>query len=188
MDPIESALEANLPAQAADIVTLSHDHVEPSTLERIKPGYRLINGPGEYEIREVYIRGYRTKLDNGTGSAVRNTVYVVEIEDLVICHLGDLAQVPNEEQAAELGTVDVLLVPIGGGSTIDAAKAAEVIGQVEPSMVIPMHFRPQPETQERDPLERFLKELGVTEADARDRISVKKSDLGEALQVVVLRP
>lgn len=188
MDPVESGLEPNLPVQSADIITLSHDHSGPEALEGIKPGYRLINGPGEYEIREVYIRGYRTMLDNGNGATVRNTAYVVEIEDLVVCHLGHFAQVPSEEQAADFGSVDVLLMPIGGGPTIDAAKAAEVIGQLEPSMVIPMHYRPQPDTQERDPLERFLKELGVTEAEPRDRISVKKSDLGETLQVVVLRP
>ncbi|HUZ01905.1 MAG TPA: MBL fold metallo-hydrolase [Thermomicrobiaceae bacterium] len=175
--------------QQAEIVTVSHDHPGHRALDLVQPGYRLISGPGEYEIHEVFIRGVRTDHDaEGGARAGKNTAYVIEVDDLVVCHLGDLGHVLSEEQAAAMNSVDVLLVPIGGGPTIGATQAAEVIGQLEPTVVIPMQYRTERGDLERDPLERFLKEVGVTEFTPLDRVTIRKSDLGETMRVVVLRP
>lgn len=175
--------------QEAEIVTVSHDHPGHRALELVRPGFRLIKGPGEYEIHEVFIRGIRTDHDAEGGARLgRNTAYVIEVDDLVVCHLGDLGHVLSEEQAAAMNAVDVLLIPVGGGPTIGATQAAEVIGQVEPSVVIPMQYRTEQGDHERDPLERFLKEVGVTDWAPLDRATIRKADLGETMQVIVLRP
>ncbi|MDI3340545.1 MAG: MBL fold metallo-hydrolase [Sphaerobacter sp.] len=189
MDPVGPATGYTLPLQQADIVTVSHDHPGHTALERVRPGCRVIAGPGEYEIREVFIQGIRTYHDAEGGKRHgKNTVYTVEIDDLVICHLGDLGHTLDEAQAAALNGVDVLLVPVGGGPTLDAATAAEVIGQIEPAVVIPMQFRTAQGDAERDPVDRFLNAMGATSVTPRDRITLRKADLGEALEVVVLQP
>lgn len=178
-----------LDRQQANIVTVSHDHPGHNALELLEPGYRAITGPGEYEISEVFIHGVRTYHDAEHGARLgKNTVYAIELEDLVICHLGDLGHVLTEDQIAQLGPIDILLVPVGGGPTLNAAQAVEVIGQLEPAVVIPMQYQTDAGDREREPLDRFLKEVGVADATPRDRLAIRKSELGESMQIVVLRP
>ena len=112
----------------------------------------------------------------------------LELEDLVICHLGDIGHVLTDEQAEQLSLVDILLVPVGGGPTIDAERAVELIGQLEPSVVIPLQYRTARGDHDREPLERFLRQVGVSEVVPREVLSIKKADLGETLSVVVLNP
>ena len=189
MDPVGPETGYRLPLQQADIVTVSHDHPGHNAVDRVRPGYRLITGPGEYEIREVFIQGVRTYHDSEGGKRLgKNTVYTVEIDDLVICHLGDLGHTLSESEAAALNGVDVLLVPVGGGPTLDASGAAEVIGQIEPSVVIPMQFRTPEGDHDRDPVDRFLKAMGAAAVEPRDRVSIRTSDLGETVEVVLLQP
>lgn len=175
--------------QSADIVTVSHQHPNHRATDLVKPEFHLISGPGEYEIRDVFIRGVRTYHDNERGAKIgKNTVYLIEMEDLLICHLGDLGHALTEEQSESMSSVDVLIVPIGGGPTLDATAAAELVGQIEPSMVIPMQYRTQFGDFDRDPLEPFLKKFGITDIQTQERVNIKKTDLGEAVEVVVLRP
>ncbi|HVX30507.1 MAG TPA: MBL fold metallo-hydrolase, partial [Nitrolancea sp.] len=141
-DPLSPASGYDMREPQVDIVTVSHDHTNHAALEYVKPGFRAITGPGEYEIREVFITGIQTYHDDHHGKDLgKNTIYVIEFEDLVICHVGDLGHTLTDEQSESLSSVDVLIVPVGGGPTLDAAAAAELIGQIEPSVVIPMQFR-----------------------------------------------
>lgn len=189
MDPVGPETGYRISRQRADIVTVSHDHPGHCALDLVEPGFRAITGPGEYEIREVLVHGVSTYHDDEGGKRLgKSTAYFVEIDDLVIGHLGDLGQVLSEDQVSAMASVDVLLIPIGGGPTIDAARAVEVIGQIEPGVVIPMQYRTEKGDHDRDPLERFLKEMGVTEYEAASQYSVKRADLGESVQVVVLQP
>lgn len=190
MDPLPSESGYTMARQKADIVTFSHaEDAEGSVLDQLQPGFRAVTGPGEYEISEVFITGIRTraKADSAKQRGY-NTVYMVEFEDLVFCHLGDLDQALTEEQAESLNQIDILFIPVGGSPTLNAAQAVEVIGQLEPSVVIPMQYRTDLGDQQRDSLERFLKEMGVDESEPVDRFSVKKSDLGETVRVVTLHP
>jgi L-ascorbate metabolism protein UlaG (beta-lactamase superfamily) len=189
MDPVSPDSGYDMGTQSADIVTVSHNHKNHAALDLVQPGFRAITGPGEYEIHEVFMSGVATYHDGEHGKRLgKNTVYLVEIDDLIFCHVGDLGHALTEEQTESLNSVDVLFVPVGGGPTLDASAAAELIGQIEPSVVIPMQYRTERGDVDRDPLEPFLKKFGIGEIEVKDRVNLKKSDLSETLEVVILRP
>ncbi|MGA7671641.1 MAG: MBL fold metallo-hydrolase [Nitrolancea sp.] len=188
-DPASPTSGYDIGNPSADIVTISHDHTNHIALDKVQPGFHEINGPGEYEIRDVFIRGIRTYHDAEKGVKLgKNTVYLIELEDLLICHLGDLGHPLTEEQSESMSSVDVLIVPVGGGPTIDSTAAAELVGQIEPSVVIPMQYRTEYGDHDREPLESFLKKFGITDIVVHDRVSLKKSDLSETVDVMVLQP
>jgi L-ascorbate metabolism protein UlaG (beta-lactamase superfamily) len=188
-DPVSPESGYDIGTPSADIVTVSHDHKNHSALDIVRPGFRAITGPGEYEIRDVFIRGIRTYHDAEHGEKLgKNTVYLIEMEDLLICHLGDLGHPLTEEQSESMSSVDVLIVPIGGGPTIDSTAAAELVGQIEPAVVIPMQYQTELGDLDREPLEPFLKKFGITDIEVKDRANIKKSDLSESVEVVVLKP
>jgi L-ascorbate metabolism protein UlaG (beta-lactamase superfamily) len=189
MDPVSPDSGYDMGQQSADIVTVSHNHKNHSALDLVTPGYKAITGPGEYEIHEVFMSGVATYHDGERGARLgKNTIYLVEIEDLIFCHVGDLGHALTEEQSESLSSVDVLFVSVGGGPTLDATAAAELIGQIEPSVVIPMQYRTERGDFDRDPLEPFLKTFGIGEIEVKDRVNVRKSDLTETLEVMILRP
>jgi L-ascorbate metabolism protein UlaG (beta-lactamase superfamily) len=115
-----------------------------------------------------------------------NVSFVLEMEDIRVCHLGDLGHAPTAEQAEEITGADVLLVPVGGGSTIDGAKAAEIVSLLEAHLVIPMHYKTDSSKGSLEPPDRFLKEMGVTAVDAQPKLSLSKSAVPHETQVMVL--
>ncbi len=199
-DPFDKSLGYELPRVRADIVTVSHDHPHHNCLQAVKGEFKIVNNPGEYEIKSVFITGIahypsrRSRKNNGDKGDQRNIIFVFEFDGLAVCHLGDLAQVPTQTQVEELSNVDVLLVPVGGGTSLNAAQAAEIISLVEPYIVIPMHYKtgaiPSPQTGalKLDPVDKFLKEMGVARVEPVDVLKVTKSSLPEETQVAVLNP
>lgn len=186
-DPVPRSFGYKIEKQRADIVTLSHDHPGHTNLDLFITPPKLVNGPGEYEMNDVFITGIRTYHDNAKGAEQgRNTAYLFELEDVVICHLGDLGHTLSEEQVESMSQADIIIVPVGGGTVLDAAKAVEVIGQLDAKIIIPMQYQTAVGDKERDPLERFLKEMGIHESTPRDKLTVRASDLGETPQVIVL--
>ena len=186
-DPVPRSFGYKIDKQRADIVTLSHDDPGHTAMELFSNSPKLVNGPGEYEMNDVFITGIRTYHDERKGAERgRNTAYLFQLEDVIVCHLGDLGHALTEEQVETLSSVDVLIVPVGGGTVLDAARAVEVVGQLEPKMVIPMQYQTAVGDRGRDPLERFLKEMGVAEVAPRDKLVVRASDLRETTEVVVL--
>jgi L-ascorbate metabolism protein UlaG (beta-lactamase superfamily) len=191
MDPVGRATGYTLPKQKADIVTVSHPHPGHNALGQVQEGYFLIDGPGEYEVSDVFVTGIRTYHDNERGKLRGfNTVYLLELEDLRICHLGDLGHQLTDEQSEQLDEVDVLLVPVGGGSALDSVGANEVIGQIEPKIVVPMHYRTAAGDQGLEDLDRFCKALGLDpqEQSPQEKLTLRKSDLPETVKVVILQP
>ncbi len=187
-DPFDRSLGLELPRPKADIVTISHDHPHHNAVATLKGEPHVLRGPGEYEIKGIFITGISTFADNKKGAERgRNTAFLIELDDLIICHLGSLGHVLTTKQVEALSDVHVLLVPVGGQTTLDAAKAAEVIAQIEPRIVIPMHYRTGAEQVEgEDTLEKFAREMGLKEWTAQDRLAVRASDLPETTSVVVL--
>ena len=116
----------------------------------------------------------------------KNTAFVIDIDDVMICHLGDLGHVLTAEQVAEIDGVDVLLIPVGGISTIDAIQAAQIVRQLEPKIVIPMHYKTEAIKRELETADRFLKEMGVKEVIPQPKLIVNKNSLPLTMQVVVL--
>ena len=145
----------------ADIVTMSNDKPGHSFLPGIKTEPFVINRPSEYEINNIFITGHAT---NKKGEP-RNTIFVCEINGLFIAHMGNINRPPTQTEVENLGTVNVLLIPVGGGAGLNAAQAVETIRMIQPNIVIPMHYSVARTLPELDPLSKFLKEMGISQVD-----------------------
>ena len=168
-----------------DLLTISHPHPDHSYTRSITAGLTLTR-PGEYEFSDLLVTGIRTYHDGEAGaSRGENMVFSFEIDGVHICHLGDLGHLLTEEQIHELGPVDVLLVPIGGGTTITAAEAAEVVAQIGPKIVIPMHFALDGASKDLGSPEKFMHEM-ATEPIRQPKAQVTHSSLPDETQVVLL--
>ncbi len=186
-DPYPPDLGYALGKPTAHIVTVSHQHPGHSYVQGIGGEPRLVTGPGEYEINGVLITGITTFHDREQGQKRgKNTVYLIEVDEVSVCHLGDLGHVLTAEQVEEIGTVDVLLLPVGGVSTINAPVAAEVVRQLEPKAVVPMHYKTEALSWELEPVGRFLKEMGVKEVNSQPKLSFTKANLPISTQVFLL--
>jgi L-ascorbate metabolism protein UlaG (beta-lactamase superfamily) len=194
-DPFDKSVGLQFPKVRADIVTVSHERPGHSSIDRVAGEPKVLQGPGEYEIKNVFITGATTFHRRQKDAPVeRNVIFFFEFGDITIGHLGDIGEIPAQSSIEELnlGEVDVLLVPVGGGDTLDPTRAVEVIGLFEPKIVIPMHYA-QPEltapwASQLEPVEKFLRELGVSAPEPQDTLKFTKSNLPEETQVVLLRP
>ena len=188
-DPFPPDLGYSLEKVNAAIVTISHQHPNHSHTASIGGNSRLISRPGEYEIGGILIIGISSYHDAENGARLgKNTIFIIEIDDVTICHLGDLGHPLSAKQVEEIGNVDVLLVPVGGLNTLGASQAAGLVRAVEPKIVIPMHFKTPNLTRELEPVDKFLKEMGLNEVVPQVKLTVSKSALPPATQVVVLNP
>jgi L-ascorbate metabolism protein UlaG (beta-lactamase superfamily) len=172
----------------SDIVTVSHDAPGHSHTDAVKGTSHVIDGAGEFEIGGVFITGVQTDgaRKKGKEHGADNTVYVFDYDGITVAHLGDLIQVPTQSEIELFGTVNVALVPVGGGGGLNAAKAAEVISLLEPNLVIPMHYATPATKLSLDALNKFLKEMGLSKLDAQPSLKVTRSGLPSETHVVVL--
>jgi len=185
-DPFSPQLGYSLGKISAPIVTISHNHPGHNYAAGVSGNPRIVSGPGEYEISDVLITGVASYHDNQRGQELgRNTIYIIHMDDLVVCHLGDLGHILQEEQLEEVADADILLVPIGGQNTINAAQAAEVISQVEPHIIIPMHYPPSV-GDAPNPLDKFCREMGIEAINPQPKLSITRSALPAETQVVIL--
>lgn len=169
----------------ADIVTVSHDAAGHNHLPSVT-GYRhALTGPGEYEIGGVFITGIATTSIN---DAKRNVLYLFDFGTVTIAHLGDINRVPTQAQIEQLGDVNVLLIPVGGGNSLNAAKAAELVSMIEPNIVIPMHYQLPDLSVTLDEVDRFAKEMGLAQIEEETSLRVNVSRLPEETQTVLLQP
>ena len=188
-DPYPPGLGYNLDKPSARIVTVSHSHPNHSYTQAIGGDPKVISRPGEYEIGGVLIIGVATFHDAESGSRLgKNNVFVIEIDDINICHLGDLGHPLTTRQVEEIGNIDILLVPVGAGSTINASQAAGIVRNLEPRIVIPMHFKTPELKVEMETAEKFLKEMGITSLTPQAKLNVTKSSLPESTQIILLSP
>jgi L-ascorbate metabolism protein UlaG (beta-lactamase superfamily) len=186
-DPFSPAIGYALGKVTAEIVTVSHAHPGHSYIQGVGGEPRILKSPGEYESAGVLTVGVHTYHDNEKGAQRgKNTAFVIDVDDVMICHLGDLGHVLTAEQVAEIDGVDVLLIPVGGGSTIDAVQAAQIVRQLEPKVVIPMHYKTDALKRELETADRFLKEMGVKEAVPQPKLTVTKNSLPLTTQVTIL--
>jgi L-ascorbate metabolism protein UlaG (beta-lactamase superfamily) len=197
-DPYDRSVGLDIGKPTAHIVTVSHDHPDHANVASVRPARErvfVVEGAGEYEISGILITGVRTFHDKSKGEERgKNTVYVIHLDDVVFCHLGDLGHELTAQQIDEIGSVDVLFVPVGGGETISPAEATSVISQLEPRIVVPMHYAQSDQmslTEELGPLEKFTHELGLKEYVAETKLTLNSSSLpaeGEQTRVVIMRP
>jgi len=194
-DPYDKTFGLTLPKIRADIVTVSHDRPGHNAVERITGEYKVLSGPGEYEVKNVFVTGLTTyHRRNSKNSAERNVAFFFDFGDLTVGHLGDIGEVPAQSEIEELniGEVDVLMVPVGGGATLDPARAVELVGLLEPRIVIPMHYRHDglvgALADQLEGVEKFLKEFGATALDPVETLKISKTGLPEETQVILLIP
>jgi L-ascorbate metabolism protein UlaG (beta-lactamase superfamily) len=179
-DPYPPAIGLKLSRMDAEVVTVSHEHDNHNYTSVVRDGAYEIRGPGEYEIAGVSVVGVPTYHDTERGAKHgRNTVYLIEIDDVRVVHLGDLGHKLDDAEAEAVASPDVLLVGVGGRSTMNGAQAAEVVRQLEPRYVVPMHYAIPGLKLELDPIDRFLKEMGVTASEAQPKLAVQKSSVSE---------
>jgi len=188
-DPYNSEVGLKFPKQQADIVTISHFHSDHNAADLVDGEHFLVSGPGEYEIKGIKIVGVNSFHDDKKGAERgKNIIFSFQIDGLRICHLGDLGQKElGSEQIEEIGSVDILLVPVGGTYTIDASEAAKVAAALEPDIVIPMHYLEPGLANKLDPADKFLKEMGVESPSIQTKISITKDKLPEEMAVILLQ-
>lgn len=170
----------------ADIVTVSHDAAGHNNAKAVKGTSHVITGPGEFEIGSVFITGVQTNGTSKKDSELRNTLYVFDYDGITVAHLGDLKRVLSQTEVEALGAVNVALVPVGGGSGLSAAKAAEVISLLEPNIVIPMHYATKVAKVKLDSLDKFIKEMGLSTSQPEASLKVTRSSLPQETHVIVL--
>lgn len=168
----------------ADVVTISHDAPGHNFTQAISGMEHVLDGPGEYEIGSVFITGIHTP---SKSRKFNNIIYVFDYDGLTVAHLGDIGDVPSQKQIEDLELVNVLLVPVGAGSSLNAARAAELVSMIEPNIVIPMHYELPGLKPKLDPLEKFLKEMGATDVKVESSFKASSADsLPEETEVVIL--
>ncbi len=186
-DPCPKETGYNLGRVTAQVVTVSNSHPNHNAVAQIEGSPTVFDGPGEYEAHGVIVTGVRTTPPHAPANAVRNTAYIYQIDDVTVCHLGDLDRVLTSEQIELLKDVSVLLVPVGGHCTIGAAQAVEVINQIEPKLVVPMHYATDASRIKLDDASRFLREMGVSQLSPEARINVTHASLPPEPTVVLLQ-
>ncbi len=186
-DPYDKTIGLKLPNFEADIVTISHDHHDHNNSAAFRGDPFVITTAGEFDIKGVMVEGIMSFHDNKKGAERgSNIIYRIEVDGITICHLGDLGHTLDTKQLERLVGVDILLVPVGGGFTLDAKLAAEVVAQIEPRIVIPMHYKTEDLTLELEGVERFVKELGLTPS-YEEKLKISKKDLpSEDMELVIL--
>lgn len=172
----------------ADIVTVSHDAPGHNFVAGVKGKEHVLTGPGEYEIGGVFVTAVRTNGKKSSTDELSNTLYVFDFDGVTVAHMGDLTRVPTQTDVEALGDVSIALVPVGGGKGLNAAKAAEVISLLEPGIVVPMHYKTAGIKLSLDPLDKFLKELGIGEITPEASLKVTRSAVPDETKVVVLEP
>ena len=190
VDPYSKSL--GLPTQqpskfGADILAISHDHPGHNNAAMVGCKPRVVDGPGEYEIQGVGLRGVGAYHDGEKGGRFGEvTLFAIEIDDVVVAHLGDLGHQLSEQQQEALGSVDVLLLPVGGGNCLGPTQAAAVANQIEPRVVVPMHYKlPHVKAELEDP-KHFAAEMGIQAIEYQPKLSISGRPSNEETRVVFL--
>ena len=191
IDPFSEEVGLRVPKLEADIVLTTHNHYDHNNVKAVSGNPFLISGPGEYEIKNVFIQGIASWHDDKKGAERgENTIYTIEAEDLKLCHLGDLGQKElSAEQLEKIAEVDILMIPIGGTYTISAKEALKIMSQIEPRITIPMHYALPKLKIKLDDLDKFLKTMGIKSIEPLNKLSIKKKDISlEEAKIIVLKP
>ncbi len=192
IDPFSEDIGLKLPSLSADIALVTHGHADHNNIKGVKGDPFVVDGPGEYEIKDVFVQGIPSFHDDKGGKERGlNTIYVIEAEGMKFCHLGDLGQKElTDEQLEKIGQVDVLMIPVGGGGfTIASGEAQKIISQIEPRIVIPMHFALPKSKAKLDEVSKFLKTMGKDAVTAQDKLVLKASAMPkDGMEIVVLQP
>lgn len=187
IDPFNEKVGYPLPEVEADIVTVSHGHGDHSHTAAVRGDFLVVERPGRVAVRGVDISGIVSYHDRDFGSLRgKNIIFTFRFDGLSVCHLGDLGHLLTRSQVEQIGAVDLLLVPVGGRYTIDAAEALEVARQIGPTVTIPMHFRTAAGGAALDPVDGFLELAGGGSRPGKRELEFDRESLGAHAGVMML--
>jgi len=191
IDPYDDSIGLKALKLQADVLLISHDHRDHNNTKAVSGNPLIINGPGEYDVKEAIINGIPGFHDNSQGSEKGTiTIYTIETEEIKLCHLSDLGQKElTSEQLDRIGDIDILMIPIGGTYTINSAEAIKIMAQIEPKIIIPMHYKIPKLNIKLDEADIFLKALGIKNLEPLPKLSIKKKDIStEEAKIIILEP
>lgn len=187
-DPFPSSLGLRPENRQATVVTISNSHPNHNNRPEVGGTPRVFDAPGEYEYAGVAARGVMTTLKEGQPQQERNVAYSIVMDNVNVCHLGDIVSPLTTRQVEELQPVDVLLAPAGGGCTLDLERVLQLMQDLDPRIVIPMHYQIPGTTEPLGNLDAFLQLMGVSEVQPRRSLTVTTGNLPPNMQVTVLEP
>ena len=175
----------------ANIVTVSHAHPDHNAVSQVEGPPFVISGPGEYEVKGVSVIGVSSFHDAENGAdRGRNTMYRFDMDGVKIAHLGDLGHVLSSAVVDILDGIDILMIPVGGVFSLDAQKATQVIADIEPRIVIPMHYKTDQHNPKQfeqiAPVSDFLKAMGKEAVTPVPKLTISRDKLPAEMQVIVL--
>lgn len=188
IDPFSKEIGLWPPRIKDQIVLVTHEHYDHNNLDGAEKEVMVVRNPGEYEVKGVFVQGISSFHDKMQGAERGpNTIYLIKMEDMTICHLGDLGQEKLEDHQVDLiGAVDILLIPVGGKYTLNYKEAVRVVGQIEPKIIIPMHYKVPDLNIDIEPADKFVKEMGLT-PETTDKFKIAKKNLPqEETKLVIL--
>ncbi len=191
IDPFDEKIGLKMPHLSADILLVTHDHSDHNNIKAVKGEPFLIQNPGEYEVKEVFVKGIPASHDDVQGKERGPmTIYTIEAEEMRICHLGDIGQKElTNDQIDAIGSIDILMIPVGGTFTISSQEAVKIISQIEPKIVIPMHYNIPGLKMKLDDVSKFLKAFGKNSVVSQEKLQVKANSLPKTgTEVAVLLP
>ncbi|PLX26678.1 hypothetical protein C0583_06625 [Candidatus Parcubacteria bacterium] len=186
-DPFDKTVGLKVPNFESDIVTVSHDHADHNNVASLRGEPFVIDSAGEYDVKGVAVRGVASYHDTKEGKdRGNNIIYRITVDDINVVHLGDLGHELDNKQLEVLEGTDILLIPVGGKYTLEAKKAVEAVSQIEPRIVIPMHYKTKGNKIDIEGVEKFVKELGIKPSE-EEKLKITKKDLPvEDMELVIL--
>jgi L-ascorbate metabolism protein UlaG (beta-lactamase superfamily) len=187
-DPFPASLGLRPDNRPATVVTVSNTHPNHSNWQGVPGEPKVFSSPGEYEYSGISVRGVMTPLSAGTAQERRNVAYSIGLDNVNVCHLGDIAEPLTLRQIDELSPMDVLLVPTGGGCTLELEWALQMLQDLSPKIVVPMHYNIPNVSLPLEGVDTFLRLMGISDVQPQPRLSVTASNLPQDMRVVVLSP
>jgi len=185
-DPYPGSIGLRVDNRPASVVTVSNPHPNHSHAEGIEGEPKVFSAPGEYEYNGVTVRGVMTPLAEGQPREERTVAFTIEIGNINICHLGDISVSLTTRLIDELKPVDVVLVPTGGHCTLDVDQVYQTLQDLDAKVVIPMHFKTPGVNVEIDPIDNFVRRMGLDAVQPQPRLVLTTANLGTDMRVVVM--
>jgi L-ascorbate metabolism protein UlaG (beta-lactamase superfamily) len=189
IDPFSKDIGLKPPRLNDNIFLITHNHYDHANLSGVADDAFIVRNPGEYEKAGIFIEGIRSFHDDVEGKERGlNTIYTIKTEDMKLCHLGDIGQAKlTDEQIEAIGDIDILFIPVGGVYTIDGAQAAEIVNEIEPKIIIPMHYQVPGLNIKLDGPQKFIKEIGLKPQEFETYKINKKTLPAEEIQLVTFK-